>query len=266
MNQKGFSSIVIILVAVALVAGAYIAWRQNKLPWAGNSALTTPAAGPIAVNGTITCLPKLGSGPQTMECAVGIKAESGQYYGLKNLSQFSSSNEFSETGTQVEISGVFSPKQSSGSETQAYDVAGTIDINSIQEVADAGSETVQPENPDQTGLASYPDLSITSDPVQPISVKFAVEHRSALNSKTISVRGVVVSTLLGEKACPPDRGACAQPSVFLADTADQSRNSLYDLRVIVSEEEQEKDYPVGKTVELQVSIDGNKTSIVARKN
>ena len=128
-----------------------------------------------------------------------------------------------------------------------------------------GTVTIQPEDPNKAGLAPYPDLSFILLPTEPVSVKFVVEHRSALNGKTITIRGVVVGTLLGEKACPPDRGMCAQPSIFLADTTGESRNKLYDLRMLVSEEEQESNYLVGKTVVVQVVVDGSKVAVVARK-
>lgn len=129
----------------------------------------------------------------------------------------------------------------------------------------SGTETVQPEDPNKVGLALYPDLTITSLPTESVSVKFIVEHRSALNSKSIKVRGIIVGTLLGERACPPDRGMCAQPSIFLADTTEESRNKLYDLRVLVNEEGQEKNYPVGKTIEIQIVVNGSKVAVVAHK-
>ena len=130
----------------------------------------------------------------------------------------------------------------------------------------SGSGTVQPEDPNKSGLAPYPDLQISSISGQPFSIKFVVEHRSALNGKTILIHGAIVSTLLGEKACPPDRGMCAQPSIFLADTTDKNRNPLYDLRILVGEEEQEKSYPIGNALDLQVTVDGSKVAVVAHKD
>jgi|GEM_PF-3880129 len=131
--------------------------------------------------------------------------------------------------------------------------------------AKSSTATIQPEDRNKAGLAPDPDLTITSLPTESVSVKFVVEHRSALNGKSIKIRGMIAGTLLGEKACPPDRGMCAQPSIYLADTTAESRNKLYDLRVLVNEAEQEKNYPVGKTIEIQVVIDGSKVAVVARK-
>src|SRR3989344_4204450 len=38
-----------------------------------------PASGPITVSGEITCLPKKGTGQQTLECAIGLKGSDGQH-------------------------------------------------------------------------------------------------------------------------------------------------------------------------------------------
>lgn len=264
MILKGLLNITIIVAVIVLaIASAYfILSRQSPL-----TPITTPTpipgaptAGQITVIGEITCLPKSGSSQQTLECAIGLKGPNGKYYGLRNLPEY----RFSVEGLRVVVSGSLNPEEMKGPEGNKYDVVGVIDVTSIKEIAD-GNGTIQPEDPNTMGLAAYPDLSLTSLPQQPFSIKFVTEHRSALNGRTILTRGIIVSTLLGEKACPPDRGMCAQPSVFLADTAEKNRNELYDLRVLVGEEEQEKSYPIGKTIDIQVVIDGSKTSVSARK-
>lgn len=272
MNQKGFINIIIITVVVALIgAGAYFV-SNLKSPLTPTSPSTptpkAPTAGPITVNGEMTCLPKKGR-QQTFECAIGLKGRDGRHFGLKNLYQHGPEYKFSVGGLRVEVSGVFIPEEISGPDGNKYDVVGTIDVTSIKETTDgsgqSGTGTIQPEDPNRSGLAPYPDLSITSLPKGSVSAKFVVEHRSALNGKLIKVHGVVVGTLLGEKACPPDRGMCAQPRIFLADTTGGNRNKLYDLMVIVNKEEQEKDYPIGKTIETQGTVDGSKVAVVVRK-
>lgn len=43
----------------------------------------TPAAGQVAIEGTLVCLPhKDTSGPQTLECALGMKGNDGGYYAI----------------------------------------------------------------------------------------------------------------------------------------------------------------------------------------
>jgi hypothetical protein len=135
----------------------------------------------------------------------------------------------------------------------------------LEDSATTVSSTVQPENPAEIGLSNYPDNPLETIPAEPISVKFLIEHRSALNNQGVQVRGVVVETLLGEKACPPDRGMCAQPSIYLAETMDANRDPNYDLRILVNEAEQEADYPIGETVELQALVQANQTTVILQK-
>jgi hypothetical protein len=72
--------------------------------------------------GTIACLPKPGDGPHTMECAIGLKAGQ-KYYALKNNPRHNLPTE-----TPVKVSGKVVPP--SGSEM--YDIAGTIEVTSIE--------------------------------------------------------------------------------------------------------------------------------------
>ncbi len=275
MSQKGFINIIIIVIVIVLAgAGAYFVLnRQTHLtPIPTPTPIPeAPTAGPITVSGEITCLSKSGSAQQTLECAIGLKGLDGRHYGLKNLFKLDPEYKFSVGGLRVEVFGLFNPEEMKGPDGNKYDVVGAIDVTSIKEIADGnaqsntGTSTIRPEDPNKTGLAPYPDLPLTSLPQRSFSIKFVNEHRSALNGRTILTRGIIVGTLLGEKACPPDRGMCAQPSIFLADTAGENRNKLYDLRVLVGEEEQEKSYPIGKTIDLQVVIDGSKIAVIARK-
>ncbi len=282
MDQKSFANI-IVLVAIIIALGGVVTYfvlnRQSQLTSAPTPTPGAPISGPITTSGEITCLPKKGTSEQSMECAIGLRGIDGQYYGLKNLSKFDPEYKLYVTGMHANVSGTFSHEEMGGPAGGKYDVVGTIDLTSIKETASGGiksvtTSTIQPDDPNKTGLALYPDLSVTSLPTKPVSVKFVVEHRSALNGKTITIRGVVVETLLGEKACPtgggggltPGPGACAQPRIFLADTTGESRNKLYDLLVLMSEEEKESSYPIGKTVVLQLDvIDGSKLFVMARK-
>ncbi|MEW6402540.1 MAG: hypothetical protein AB1649_12125 [Chloroflexota bacterium] len=138
---------------------------------------------------------------------------------------------------------------------------GQLFVEQVEATAEASTTVVEPEDPQHIGLAAYPDKPLATLPTGPISVKDLVEHRSALNGRTVWLRGVVVGTLLGEKACPPDRGLCAPPSIFLAETTDINRNPHYDVHILVSETEQEADYPIGEMIELPVKVQGNKTGL-----
>jgi len=86
--------------------------------------------------GEITCLPKIGQGAQTMECAIGLKGQDGRYYGLKNLFKVDPEYKFSVSGLQVEVSGTFSAEEIKGPDGNKYDVVGVIDVTSIKEIID----------------------------------------------------------------------------------------------------------------------------------
>lgn len=142
---------------------------------------------------------------------------------------------------------------------------GQLFVEEVVATAEVSTTVAEPEDPQHLGLAPYLDEPLDTLPTKPISVKDLVEHRSALNGQTVWLRGVVVATLLGEKACPPDRGMCAQPSIFLAETTNANRNPHYDVRILVSEAEQEAAYPIGETIELLVTVQGDKTSLSLQK-
>jgi|SRR3989344_6204316 len=133
MNQKDIIISVIIIVFAG--AGAYFALnRQAKLMPTPTPTPEVSPAGPITVNGEISCLPKQGAGQQTLECAIGLKGLDGRYYGLENLFELDPEHKFSAGGLRVEVSGTFSPEEMKGPGGSKYDVVGVIDVTSIKEV------------------------------------------------------------------------------------------------------------------------------------
>lgn len=72
------SGLMIVLFIFAF--GVYSAdwmWSKSKAPVADSTEIT--------IEGLAVCLPhKDTTGPQTMECAVGLKANSGKYYGVQD--------------------------------------------------------------------------------------------------------------------------------------------------------------------------------------
>ena len=136
----------------------------------------------------------------------------------------------------------------------------------VEELSPEG--TIEPEDPEKSGLYGYSDYPLDSVPPTPISLKYLVEHRSALNEKVVTVSGIVVGTLLGEKACPQDIGGlgvgmCAQPRIFLADTNEEDRDKNYDVMLLVSEEE--KVYKVGEKAGVKGIVYSSKTSLHLQK-
>ncbi|MBX4192086.1 hypothetical protein KW798_01220 [Candidatus Parcubacteria bacterium] len=143
MNMKVFLGIVVIL---AVLFGAYIYAQPepatNLVPPtqststppvhntptpprdiepAGNSGNGNGEEGTtMAFSGTLTCLPHKGTGPHTMECAYGLKADDGSYYALQNLWEVNSS--LTETGTRIRVEGAVSDPEN----TEKYDIKGVI--------------------------------------------------------------------------------------------------------------------------------------------
>jgi hypothetical protein len=87
----------------------------------------------VTIRGAITCLPKVGTGPQTLECAIGLKGDDGKYYGLRNLFDHDPEYKFSGTNTKVEVSGTLTQEELKGPDGNRYDTAGVIHISSIKE-------------------------------------------------------------------------------------------------------------------------------------
>ncbi len=80
---------------------------------------------PITVTGTYECLPKRDtSGPQTMECAFGIKQDDGVHYALR-FDEQARLTDF-VAGKRARITGVFREQ------VTQYDTAGTIEVQAIE--------------------------------------------------------------------------------------------------------------------------------------
>lgn len=124
----------------------------------------------------------------------------------------------------------------------------------------------------------YPDLPLATENIQePIGVKFAFDHRSALSAKEVSVKGIVVYALTGEKACPSQDKftgtplhlrpimACAQPRIILSDTTNSNRNKDFDLTVFLKSEDK-TEYVVGETHVVKGVINANSNYITMHKD
>ena len=89
------------------------------------------------MTGHITCLPKKGPGPHTMECVTGLKGSHGRYYGFKNLFEHDPEHKLSGGGALVEVSGtILGPEEMEGPAASTYDIAGVIAITSIRVLAE----------------------------------------------------------------------------------------------------------------------------------
>lgn len=128
-NTKSFGLIGLSLIAaILLIGGAYWWLSQQTRPTTSTPSGQTSQE--VRLEGHLVCLPKKGSGPQTMECAYGLQAE-GKYYGLQTNSdpdQNLMNYTFSDT---LEISGTLTSPASDAT----YDIEGVIKVRSITLVA-----------------------------------------------------------------------------------------------------------------------------------
>jgi hypothetical protein len=89
----------------------------------------------VTIAGTRTCLPhKDASGPQTMECALGIKASDGKNYGL-NTTLLSSTDAINtiNTAERLSVTGVLTPIENLNSDFwQRYDVTGILSVTGVE--------------------------------------------------------------------------------------------------------------------------------------
>src|SRR3989344_751125 len=246
MNQKGFAKLWTLVIAIVVIAGFYL------LLGTSDSGLKP---GRVAIAGELDCLPaKEVSAP----CAIGLESDDGKFYSFGGLSESDLEILKDKKGQQVEVSGVLMK----GPALAGYEVAGLIEVETVMQ---GETSVIFPEDPEKAGLAQVPDLPLAASITQAVSVKFLVEHRSALHGKTVLVSGVVVDSLLGEKACPPGIGGCAEPRIFIADTKDASRDTRYDFMILVCEDVTEKDYEVGKRYEVLINVEASKVAVIGRK-
>ncbi|HVZ66754.1 MAG TPA: hypothetical protein VG917_00660 [Patescibacteria group bacterium] len=89
---------------------------------------TSPAPQDVIVKGEIVCLPhKDKKGPQTLECAYGLKTKTGKYYALRDTSSNYANLTSKPNGSNVTIHGTLEVIPGT-----KYDTVGVISISSIQ--------------------------------------------------------------------------------------------------------------------------------------
>lgn len=106
----------IALVAAVIVITITLAVLNMRAP--------TPKATDIVLSGEITCLPhKTSSGPQTLECAFGLKTDDNRYFALHDVPPPQAQT---AVGTRVTVHGVLNTDTDN-----IYDITGTINVTSL---------------------------------------------------------------------------------------------------------------------------------------
>lgn len=129
MFRSAHKKVLIIIAILALLVGVFELIKKD-------SSQSAPVAAEKTLTGKTTCLPhKDSSGPQTMECAFGIKA-GGDYYAL-SLNNLSADDSAALNASQGEVSvtGVVVPIEAISADTwQRYDVKGIMEVGSWKEI------------------------------------------------------------------------------------------------------------------------------------
>lgn len=134
-------SLIYILVVLVVAIGALTAvlisnGNASKEPNSSSQANNSPKNGSAqpadaspttATEGAFECLPAKGDGPQTFECAWGLKADDGKVYELRTddpnpLSSVAMGSRIRVTGTIIEVA------------SDKYDIIGAIRIEKVEQL------------------------------------------------------------------------------------------------------------------------------------
>lgn len=125
----GTALAVLVLLGITWLSAAILDTRPvvNQTP--GDMSPEAPAPGFITVEGTFTCLPhKDTTGPQTLECAMGLAAATGEYYALDV-----SAVTYPADLTRARVSGQFVPSAALSTDAwQKYQMEGIIRVESVE--------------------------------------------------------------------------------------------------------------------------------------
>lgn len=107
-------------------------WLITKVQ---EGAISTPQR--ISVEGSRICLPHRDTtGPQTLECALGIQGDDGENYALDlNLLSSTDAADTANTAERMRVEGVFTPGETLSSDRWLkYDMAGILSATSVVEI------------------------------------------------------------------------------------------------------------------------------------
>lgn len=132
------------LLLVTGLIGIVTLGRLPKAPTGSLSRVTMPTAtvplsNPVpfwrTVRGKVLCLPHRDtSGPQTLECAIGIQVSTGEYYAL-DLNMIPNEAAHFPTGTNIEAQGTITPVEMLSSDHwRIYPITGIFSVTSTKSV------------------------------------------------------------------------------------------------------------------------------------
>jgi hypothetical protein len=123
---KSGSLTVLILAFILMGIGAF-AYSRSHEQAQPTPILNAPPDGPITIRGTLICLPhRDATGPQTLECAYGLKDTVGRQYGLRDSDPTYKNISGIAMGAPVEAVGTFESRHD-----EKYESVGIITITSL---------------------------------------------------------------------------------------------------------------------------------------
>jgi hypothetical protein len=142
--------IIIILIKLVFIAGLYLYHQRSSIKDpiipSPNIVATTPSPTPIinvdinqppqelTLDGEYTCLPhKNTSGPQTLECALGLKLADGTYVATDMGDLLNTDvNTKHQTGSMVRVTGLYVPaEQLNTDQWQKYPIKGILKASNV---------------------------------------------------------------------------------------------------------------------------------------
>lgn len=116
-------TVLALVIVVGIVVFALVKNSPNNL----QPSAEPPTEGPVRIQGEAVCLPhKDTTGPQTMECAYGLKDKDGLYYALRDTENDYSNIISIPAGQQVVVTGTLKHGEDS-----KYRIVGTIEVTDI---------------------------------------------------------------------------------------------------------------------------------------
>jgi len=140
MNKSLMLGLIIVVVSIAAL---WVFLRPQSAPFQSSPIQTTPISSPksdvpieVSLAGEYLCLPHRDTdGPQTLECALGLKTNEGNYYALDFDDLLRSGEIDFGTGTRIVVSGQLVPiEQISSDQWQRYAIEGIIKVETAQQV------------------------------------------------------------------------------------------------------------------------------------
>lgn len=118
--------VIFVILATVIIFGivAFLVTRGSHAPAVSGHS----SEGKATIKGIATCLPhKDTGGSQTMECAIGLKSDKGEYYSLSDKDSTYSNISLIQTGKQYEITGNLEERSD-----PKYQTAGILRVDSLK--------------------------------------------------------------------------------------------------------------------------------------